>query len=871
MKRPLTTLSVCLSAVAVLLATDTGLTTPAAEPRTEASPNSATAADAQPTVAKPSSVKSTDPLLDAAPVEKLIRPYLAAHCNRCHGAEKQEGKLRLDTLPLDFTASDSARHWIEVMDRINAGEMPPEGEPKPEVQQSRAVAIWLAAELRHAARQSLTHGGRVVLRRMNRTEYANTIRDLLEMPFLPGESPLELLPPDGTAEGFDKVGAALMLDPSLLEKYFEVAAKIASRAIVDGPPEFATHKKRFEFEDTAKNRAIDYLCASAGFECREHDAIVYEGGARSFGEFLYPKLRTMIPTKGLYAVRLRAAASQGDKPDPVRIRVVRGDETLLETDVTASPDSPQTFEVQTMLDSPGGGELQVSLLKGTQMFLYNPAYGQMNNAIEELGRKNQQRELLRTRGRMSAEGIISLGKPNPAALDKAKLPKLYLDWIELEGPLYEQWPPRSHKALFFNSDDAPRDLAYAREMFTQFMPKAWRRPIRPEEVDPIVGLVKQEFDAGLKYEEAIRAGLIAVLTSPKFLYLVEPADDNARDLDNYELASRLSYFLWSSMPDKTLFDLAAKGELKNPDVLEAQVDRMLADKKSQALTDGFAAQWLRTGEYRNFTPDPRLYQNYDAKLGAAMVEETLRFFDEILHRDRSSLEFIDSDWTIVNDRLAKFYGLEGVKGEEFRRVSLPRELHRGGLLGHAGVMLRGSDGTRTKPVTRGVYVREVLFNDPPDPPPPNVGEIEPNIQGKNLTVRERLLQHQQIESCASCHRTIDPYGIALENFDAVGAWRTQQNGEEFRGRNAPTIDSSGKLPNGKEFADVEQFKALLMEQKDRFARGLAEKLTTYALGRPVEASDRQTIDALTTRMTENNYTLRSLIHGIVASEAFRKK
>jgi hypothetical protein len=810
-------------------------------------------------------------LLDASKVDTLVRPFLAAHCNRCHGAEKQEGKLRLDTLPLNFTASDSARHWIETMDRLNAGEMPPEGEPKPEVHQSRAVAVWLAAELRHAARQSLTHGGRVVLRRMNRVEYANTIRDLFEMPALPGESPLEILPPDGTAEGFDKVGAALMLDPSLLEKYFEVASQVAARAIVAGPPEFATHKKRFEFEDTAKNRAIDYLCASANFECREHDALLYDGGARSFGEFLYPKLRTMIPTKGLYAVRLRAAATPGNKPDPVRIRVVRGDEVLLETDVTAPPEAPQTFEVTTMLDQPGGGELQVTMLNGSKMFLYNHAYGQMDRAIEEAGKKNEQQELLRIRGRMSAEGLISGSKPNPDALDKAKQPQLYLDWIELEGPLYEQWPPKSHKTLFFKSDATPRDLAYARAMFEQFMPRAWRRPIKAEEVEPVVALVKQELDAGLKYEEAIRAGVIAVLTSPKFLYLVEPADDKPRDLNDYELASRLSYFLWSSMPDRTLFELAAKGGLNSPEVLEAQVDRMLADKKSQALVDGFAAQWLRTGEYRNFTPDPRLYQNYDAKLGAAMVQETLEFFKEVLHRDLSAVNFLDSDWTIANDRLAKFYGLEGVKGEQFRRVSLPRELHRGGLLGHAGVMLRGSDGTRTKPVTRGVYVREVLFNDPPDPPPPNVGEIEPNIQGKNLTVRDRLLQHQQIESCASCHRTIDPYGLALENFDAVGAWRTEQNGEEFRGRNVPKIDPSGKLPNGKEFADVDQFKALLLEQKDRFARGLAEKLATYALGRPIEASDRQMIDALTTRMAAEGYTLRSLMKGIVVSDAFLKK
>jgi hypothetical protein len=802
---------------------------------------------------------------------KLVEPLLKEYCIRCHGAEKQEGKLRLDTLAADFRAPESARQWIEVMDRINLGEMPPDGEPRPDATKLRHVAAWVAAELRTAARQSLSGGGRVVLRRMNRTEYANTVRDLLHLRFLPGESPLEFLPPDGTAEGFDKVGAALMLDPSLLDKYFEVATLIAERAIVVGPPPVATHKKRFEFEDTAKNGAIRYLCSQPSFECREHDALLYDGGARSFGEFLYPKMRTMIPVKGVYAVRLRAAADAAGREEPVRIQILRGDEVLKETAVTARPENPETFEIIAPLDAPGGQELQVRMLNGTQMFLYNPAYGNLDRAIAEAGAKNDHAAVLRLRGRMSAEGLISGGKPNPKALDRSALPKLYLDWIELEGPIYDQWPPRSHASLFLKGEGAEPTPAYAREIFERFLPRAWRRPVEAAEVDTIVRVVQTELEHGVGFEEAVRAGLVASLTSPKFIYLVEPAAEEPRPLTDYELASRLSYFLWSSMPDASLVDLAREGRLKDRTVLEAQVDRMLADPKSRALVDGFAAQWLRTGEYRNFTPDPRLYPNYDAKLGAAMVGETLAFFEEVLHRDRSLLEFLDSDWTMLNERLAKFYGLEGVKGDEFRRVALPADSHRGGLLGHAGVMLFGSDGTRTKPVRRGVYVREVLFNDPPDPPPPNVGEIEPNIQGKNLTVRDRLLQHQQIESCASCHRTIDPYGLALENYDAVGAWRTQQNGEEFRGRNSPQIDASGKLPDGSPFAGPDEFKQLLVAQSGRFVHGLTEKLFTYALGRPIEPSDHGAITAAVARAADSGHQLRSLIKSVVTSDAFLNK
>jgi len=809
----------------------------------------------------------------AEPLPAKVAPFFKQHCVRCHGSEKQEGKLRVDTLAADFASPESARHWVEIMDRLNLGEMPPEGEVKPDVESVRSVAGWIAGELRLAARQSLSRGGRVVLRRLNRMEYSNTIRDLLGITFLPGENPLEWLPPDGVAEGFDKVGAALMIDPSLLDKYFEVAAQIAERAIVDGPPQFPTHKKRFELEDTINNIAIRYLCSQPSVICGEHDMTIMEAGARSFGVFMYPGTRVMIPVKGFYDVRVRASAAVGEKGEPVRMRVRRsGDgQVIMETDVTATRDQPQVYSARVALPAAGGGELSVEIVNGSKFYLYNHAQGHLDRAIAEVGARNDHATVMRLRGRMTSEGLISGSKPNPDTLDHSKLPRLYLDWLELEGPVYEQWPPKSHVALFFKGDGAKNDLSYAREMFEQFLPRAWRRPVTRDEVDPIVRLIQQELDQGVKFEEAIRVGLIAALTSPKFIYLSEPAGDASRPLNDHELAARLSYFLWSSMPDDELVAIATRGELNKPEVLLAQTRRLLNDAKSEALVTGFAAQWLRTSEYRNFTPDPRLYSSYDVKLGEAMVQETLSYFAEILRNDLSALDFIDSDWTMVNDRLAKFYGLDNVRGEQFRRVSLPPELHRGGLLGHAGVMMRGSDGTRTKPVTRGVYVRDVLFNDPPDPPPPNAGEIEPNIQGKNLTVRERLLQHQQIESCASCHRTIDPYGLALENFDAIGAWRTRQNGEGFRGDKAPTIDSSGQLPNGEKFTTPEEFKRLLMNQKERFARGLAEKLLTYALGRPIEASDRGTIDSLSNRMAGDGYSLRSLIEGIVTSDVFRTK
>jgi len=298
---------------------------------------------------------------------------------------------------------------------------------------------------------------------------------------------------------------------------------------------------------------------------------------------------------------------------------------------------------------------------------------------------------------------------------------------------------------------------------------------------------------------------------------------------------------------------------------------MIDDPKSRALVDGFAAQWLKTDEFLEFTPDRKIYRDFDPALRQHMVGETLAFFAEILRRDLGVVNFIDSDFATLNEPLAKFYGLKGVVGERFRRVRLPENSPRGGLLGQAGIHLRGSDGVRTKPVNRGAYIRDVLFNDPPDPPPPNAGEVEPNIKGERLTVRERLLQHQQIESCASCHRGIDAYGLALENFDVTGAWRTHQNGEEFRGDNTPLIDASGKLPNGRAFADFEEFKSLLLQQQDRFRRGLVEKLFLYALGRPTTPADRGAIDEVLAEMADRGDSLRAAIKAIVSTQLLQTK
>ncbi|MEZ6122161.1 MAG: DUF1592 domain-containing protein [Planctomycetaceae bacterium] len=393
-----------------------------------------------------------------------------------------------------------------------------------------------------------------------------------------------------------------------------------------------------------------------------------------------------------------------------------------------------------------------------------------------------------------------------------------------------------------------------------------------------MNVVADELQHDRSFPEAVRTGLIAVLCSPSFLLVHEPTVDGVaerRPLNDFEVATRLSLFLWSSIPDDELRSAAEQGRLHGPEQLQQQVRRMLADRKAVALVEGFAAQWLKADEFDRFTVDRNLYRDFyrteNSGLNAAINAEPLEFFRELMRTDGSLLAFLDSDWTMANEVLARYYGIYGVSGTDFRRVRLPAETHRGGLSTMAAVHKRGSDGNRTKPVERGKYLLDVLFNDPPKPPPANVGEVEPNVQGENLTVRQRLDQHRTIAACATCHRRIDPYGLALENFSVVGLWRTKQDGERPWWPDSAVIDSSGVLPDGTEFKTIEAFRAALADQSDRFLRGFSEKMFTYALGRVVEPSDRSTVDQLVAAMKQNGHSLTSLVEAIVQTNEFLTK
>jgi len=861
--------------------------------------------------------RQTDAAQPSKVFEEQVQPFFQLHCIKCHGPEKAEAKLRLDTLGVEFINRPAADHWVEILDRMNLGEMPPEGEPRPAAAQLTAVTDWITSELQQARKQAQSTGGRVLLRRLSRTEYANTIRDLLQVEFAEGNGLREMLPPDGSIGGFDKVSKALLLDPSLMEAYLTAAKQIAEKAIITRPPLIPQRTMRFEFKETA-NSAMSYLLTNREAELQGSLMVLREGGARTYGKLRHPSDNKEIPITGRYRVRVQAAADIGKRGDPLYMDIVYGAEgRQARFRVDAPREAPKVYEFEKTFDATLPGEFQVNLVNGTRFREGNAEWYELSGKLTKLAEEGQSVVATRMKARMRAEGAYDSsvrGSYVPQALHLDILPALFVGWIEVIGPLQEEFPPKSLEQIFGRRDVSippaesdtsdpavvSQTIALARDAFSRLLPRAFRRPVVLREIDALVSVVREELQNRVSPEEALRTGLVAMLCTPDFLLLFEgtepagaiankqPATTTAsqteRKLTDYELAVRLSYFLWSSLPDDELLLLAKSGTLQQPTVLSAQVQRMLADPKSEGLVQGFARQWLKVAEMTRFKPDEQIYPRFYATemvgIDKDVETEPLAFFREILNRREPVNQFLNSDWLMLNERLAKLYGIEGVTGLELRRVALdrksgtPEQEVRGGLLGMAGVHLWGADGNRTKPVERGKYILDVLFNDPPSPPPPNAGEVEPNLRGAVLTVRERLQKHREQATCNSCHRRIDPFGLAMENFNAIGQWREKLDGERplaQLGENRPVIDPSGTLPNGRAFKTFGEFRTAVTEQRERFIRSLAEKLFVYALGRTIEPPDRTAIDAIVAEAKGDEATLPALISGVVRTRQFLSK
>jgi mono/diheme cytochrome c family protein len=817
------------------------------------------------------SLSGEEPAGDAASAttfEQTIRPLLAEHCLRCHGAKKQEAGLRLDLLGPDMLAERSAGRWREIMDRVNLGEMPPEDEPQLSRGQLTRLTEWIHQGLQRVEAASTSTADGIVLRRLNRAEYANTIRDLIGINYPSGKN----LPEDPAAHGFDNIGSALSLSPLQMEKYLREARRIVDLAIVTGDQPrrevLRVEAERRGPEDRGYYYAKDLRIGKPpdlGDERGRRLAWTLGSGREELKtegfEHLTPvdktEFRTNVlraidftfPHAGEYIIRVRAYGHYpaGPIPDrthfgPPRLNITSDGVRLLACDVDAPREAPRIYETRFFSEA-----------VQTTVFIRNRYDFSPNWINDVLGER------------------LNFRKPD------FPQPYLAVDWYEIDGPVYDAWPPESHTRILFPSPNQENEEVYAREVLEAFARRAFRRPIEDEEIDRLVGAFQTSRASRDNFEEAIKTPLVAVLCSPDFLFLSESSrtgDETRRPLDDYELASRLSYFLWSSMPDEELFRLADSGRLRDEGVLTEQVNRMLADAKSRALVENFVGQWLDARQLGQVVPDAKLFRRYDEHLEESMAGEMYGFFAELLHNDLSVLNLLDSDFAVLNARLARFYNIDGVRGDHFRRVELAPEHHRGGVLAQAGVLTVTSNGTRTSPVKRGVWILENLLGDPPPPPPPNAGEIPPKApDAQRTTLRERLAIHRRAASCAACHAKIDPLGFALENYDASGFYRTQESSRSQINPHPrdPPVDVSGRLPDGREFEGADQLKQILLADEDKFLTCLCGKLLTYALGRGLQYQDRAVVKQLRDSLKNDGYHLRGLITKIVQTQVFQTK
>lgn len=767
------------------------------------------------------------------PLPEDVQPFLAQHCLKCHSGDDSAVGLNLQTLSTDVGNAETMSRWVTVYDRVATGEMPPatEGRPAVELQQSflRVLGGTLAV-VDHADRE-------VILRRLNRDEYENTVEDLFGI----SVDLKRLLPEDTVEQGFNNTGSSLSVSAEHLALYVEAADVVLDQV-------FGPSKPPERIQQT-----VNFTTIGRGFDDSERtlaDGIVLFSGAKSL-----PMYGVSLPDPGLYRVRMQVRAEQSETP--VIMQVLGGNTGAI------APHTVGFFEAQ-----PG----QVT-------------------TVEFMDRNPE-------RGDCFAFALVRGFPWWKVNTEEYKGPGLFIGNIEIEGPI-EDWPPQSRSALLGEVDLQRGTIDDIRQIYFRQLPLLFRRAVEPAEVDAYVALAQAALDEGLTIEKALRRGLKGMLCSPEFLFLEERTQaldvveeaaggkfDARPSITAFALASRLSYFLWSSLPDKQLLALAGSGDLQRPEVLRAEVERMLSDPKSVRFTESFTGQWLRLNDLDFTVPDENLYPEYDQLLRQSMLDETRAFFREILEQDLSVNTFIESDFVMLNEPLARFYGIEGVQGLQIRRVPLPAGSVRGGVLTQASVLKVSADGTRTSPVLRGAWILKHLYGDPSPPPPPTITAIEPDIRGAT-TIREQLAKHRAHESCNSCHRKIDPPGFALESFDVIGAerlwYRTRGNGKAVQRprhpqapghfvqyRQGPDVDASGVMPDGRPFHDIREYRQLLLSDERAMPGALTRLLLSYSLGRRTGFSDRQEIEQIVERTSATMHGLRSLIHQIVSSDVFRR-
>ena len=865
----------------------------------------------------------------AVAAAELPKAFFTKHCTECHDADTKKGSLDLTALPPATASAESFARWVKVHDRIASGEMPPKKKAQPAPTELASATKALTETLVAAERTRLAGTPRTGVRRLTRAEYEHTVRDLFAMPGLRLQ---ELLPADGSAHGFDKNSDALDISHVNLAKYVEAADHALNVAIATQPAAPKPETVRLSLAGTyagdlmlmggdavlLRDKKHDPETPPAGvyahLDMGAHERVGSFARMSSVGVFrhedeswnpYFQHYATLYP--GRYKVRASFWSLTWDQG---KILPARGVEAARLSIVQFNENGRGGGHPSTVLGYYAAPSLESQVHEVDVWLNYKESFG-FNTAslapvvlyrVGTWGQKDR-----------------TMGFTGPCIVN---------DWVEVEGPLHDVWPPRSHRVLFGDlpltefkpaehkdirppvrkplrqeiigaknrpekvdglwTPQSPQPLADADRLLASFLPKAFRRPVSADVRKEYVARVDARLQAGDCFESAMRWAYRAALCSPDFLYLVEDGAADAKKpadsrLNDYALATRLAYFLWNSMPDDALLALAAKGTLHEPKTLREQAERLLKDARSQRLVEDFLGQWLKLRAIAANDPDKKLYPEFNPYLQDSMVAETRAYFRELLEKNLSATQLVKSDFAMLNEKLAKHYGIPGVSGPEIRRVALPAGSPRGGFLTQAAILKITANGTTTSPVPRGAFVMARLLGQEPEPPPPNVPAVEPDVRGAS-TIREQLDKHRNDAACAACHAKIDPPGFALESFDVIGGFRDRyrsigEGDPAPRGsidprigisfKLGPKVDPSGALPDGRTFADIVEFQNHLAAKPAVLLKNLAQQLTVYSTGRPLAFSDRAALDALVARVQQQGGGIRTLVHELIQSPLFQ--
>ncbi len=783
---------------------------------------------------------------------EFVKPFIEAHCIDCHDSDTHKGGLDLEKLAYQPTQRGNARTWEHVFDRVTKCEMPPKKKQQPPAEEKAAWLAELARSLRTASLTTQQTEGRGPVRRLTRAEYENTVGDLLHIKCeLKG-----FFPDDAVTAGFDKVGEGLTLSATHFARYQEAAEKALADAI------FRAGGLHYSKDGAAYFKGNEKTFTNYG-NWVEGDCFVLNSQMfYSYTVIMGP----WAPLGGRYRIRITAQArNNGGKPMPIAIGV--------HNHQSSKPDAPDLLDWRDLSEAEMRTvTMEADLQREEQINVFGPTLVQRDFVLP----------LVKKGEHWTKQGLV-------------------IQKIEVEGPLksdgsVDEWPSRGYRELFDElqqrslseitgvpaAKGAPNPAmpvstqpkVDAERLIRRFLPKAFRRPVPEEVAAPYVARVLTALDNGVYFHQAMLDGYKAILCSPHFLL----HEETPGPLDASALANRLAYFLWNGPPDEALL----KADLSQANERHAQVERLLRDPRSARFEESFTDQWLDLQKIAATSPDSALYPEFDAALQLSALRETQLFFHELLAENRSLLEGVQSDWTYLNERLGWLYGLPDINGHELRKAQLPAGSHRGGFLTQASILKVTADGAKTSPILRGNWINEKILGIHPPAPPSDVPKIEPDIRGAT-TIRAQLAKHRDTPACMACHTVIDPPGFALETFDVIGGQRDfyrvptstgqviELQPSKKRVHRGPAVEVGYTMPDGRAFANVTEYKAMLLEDKDGLARALTEKLLTYATGARVQFADREDLAAIVQSIRADNYGLRTLIHRIVDSRPFLNK